>query len=331
MSIEDLFELTKKLVGIKAIKEDGREVKLYLDAQKIINNDGFTSNIHVQKPFISTTQNQQYLDETLGNNIDKAFIILSAGDTLFELISRGVKNITALEMNKYQILVYQLRLASLKALSLNEYKTFLLDANNKNFLSREIFNYIKSAFEDETSLKVWNQLYHVNPTQDIKNRFVKTVNYRGGTLQSLEMGIPYIKNQSFYYRIREQLERTKIKIIKKEAIEYLITHPDECFDYIDITNILLFYYQMQSLNDKEIFLQKLKQLRQIYQYNLNKGGVFTFDYQFGVNVGSYHKIIQQELSKGKLINAKTQLIYQTIFEYLSQHYPLQVGRVNKII
>lgn len=106
MSLENLFALTQKLLRMNAIKEDSREVKLFLDAQELINNDGFLPNIHVQKPFVSTTQNQQYLDETIENNVEKASIILGAGDTLFELVSCGVKNITAIEMNKFQILVY---------------------------------------------------------------------------------------------------------------------------------------------------------------------------------------------------------------------------------
>jgi len=66
---------------------------------------------------------------------------------------------------------------------------------------------------------------------------------------------------------------------------------------------------MQSLNNKDIFLEQLTHLRQIYDSNLNQNGIFTFDYQFDVNVSNYANTIQQELSKGKQKSAKIQMIY----------------------
>jgi len=141
------------------------------------------------------------------------------------------------------------------------------------------------------------------------------------------MGISYIKSptlllsypwtiylgDSIYeiYIRRYLLEKgiQKVKELQDEAIKYLVTHSSERFDYIDITNILLFYYQMQSLNNKDIFLEQLTHLRQIYDSNLNQNGIFTFDYQFDVNVSNYANTIQQELSKGKQKSAKIQMIY----------------------
>ena len=59
------------------------------------------------------------------------------------------------------------------------------------------------------------------------------------------MCLPFLRNKPGYYDLRTKLEKADIQIHIQDALEYLKQNPTQQFDYIDITNILLFIYQLQ--------------------------------------------------------------------------------------
>ncbi len=323
--------LDEYLSSVLFIKKDMPGIDLFLKMQNVINKDGLDLEINNVKPFLSTTENQRYLDKTLDKGAQSAFIILGSGDTLFELASRGIKDITAAEINELQILIAKLRLASIKTLSARDYEGFLINSTSKKFLSKDVFKTVSEALEDEEAFNIWTNLFEANPNEDIKAHMAKKVEDSFGNLQSLKYGIPYLKRKTSFYKAREVLENADIKIVVGDAIEYLLTHESEHFDYMDITNILLFYYQMKCDNDKRKFLGSLAKLHAIYEKNLNQGGVFTLDYQFGSDVTSFDEALEKSKKEKNIISYKTNQIYKTIFEGLSQFFDLEITTVERVI
>ena len=113
--------LTRSTPGFKQIEK----------AQNIITKDGMDTDVYYDKPYLLTTRNQRYLDTTLPNGADSAFTILSAGDTIFELVSRGVNHIVTVDVNDLQPLVFKLRKAAIMTLKPSQFEQFLIDSNNK--------------------------------------------------------------------------------------------------------------------------------------------------------------------------------------------------------
>lgn len=320
--ISDVFSSFKKSVP---------GYDLFIKMQDIINLDGKNPFVYNDKPYLTTTQNQRYLSTALPENVTDAFIILGAGDTLFELVSREIPNITALEISPVQELVYQLRLASIKTLSAKDFEAFLLDSNHRNFLSSDIFDTISEALKtNEVAYHVWQTLFANNSSENLKNHLFKLVSSAGGDIGKLRYSLPYIKRKTSYYALRELLERVKIKIVVQDAFDYLLMHPEEKFDYIDISNILLFVYQTLSKNNRDDFLMKLSNLLSIYNNNLRENGTFVFDYLFGVDLSDLDSVsIKKENIKRLLANPIE--IYTTTYHYLRQHFNLESWREEAIV
>lgn len=345
MDIEHLIRVASTLVEMQKTKEleelmanvlikKRGEVGSHLlqEAQFVIVKDGVDVDAYAKKPYLTTTQNQQYLNTTLPKDVRSAFIILGSGDTLFELASRGIKDITAAEKNELQILVAKLRIASLKTLSAKDYEAFIVDHGNRRFLSKDIFRTVSEALkDDEETLAVWTDILNLNPREDVRDHFLKNVTEGGGNLSTLKYGIPYLKRKPSFYEARKTLEEANIKIVLGEAIDYLLRHPSENFDYIDITNILLFYYQFECGNNEATFLKSISKLRTIYEKSLKSGGTFTFDYQFGANAKNYDGSIRSKIGAGNFISVRAIEIYRNIYNALIEHFDLQVGTVESVI
>ncbi len=270
-----LFGMFKDSIGVYPKSMPGADI--LFKAQNVINRDGIDSDVYIDKPFIFTTQNQHYLERTLPSDVNNAFIILGTGDTLLELLSRDIKNITALENNDLQILFFRLRLAAFKTLSAIDYERFLLDSNSHKFLSYDVFKSVKPALNDEADINAWDILLTKNPKEDLMHHLFKAIDYDLKVNKSL---ITYLSSKKGYYAIREKIEKASINIVFGDALEYLEDHSEIKYDYIDITNILLFIFQILCNSDSNQFALVIDRLKKIFEINLNHNGVMVFDYWF---------------------------------------------------
>jgi len=307
----DNEQILKELMGsVKILGKNDPGAKELAKAQNIIVKDGLDSSVYEEKPYIVTTRNQRYVNSVLPDNRDNAFVILSAADTLFELVSNDFKNIVSVDTNELQEFIYKLRRASILTLSTKDFENFLINYNDKKYMSLDVFKTVKEGFEknDIKSINFWEQLLSLNPKEDLIEHFFKGV---GGNISKTLYALPYLKRKVSYYELREKLEKANIIIKKEEALTYLLNNPDNKFDYIDITNILLFIYQFQCKDNEDDFKEKIKVLKTIYDQNLNNNGVFVLDYLFGINIEDLnisdeniheyirkiYKVTQEELNK----------------------------------
>ena len=129
MSLRTIFHkelMDEFLKNNQTIKKGMPGYDLFVKAEKIMDLYAISNDAYLEKPYLISTQNQNYLNVSLPEHANSACIILSPGDTLLELVSRNVKNIVAIDTNDLQVLIFKLRLASLLTLSHNDFCKFLL-------------------------------------------------------------------------------------------------------------------------------------------------------------------------------------------------------------
>jgi len=310
MSKSIFEELSKSMMIIDRKEEVYKYIKM---AQEIIVSDNYE-----MRPYINTNQNQQYMRNLLNPNIENACVILSGADSIFQLLMNDVLNITAIDIQPLQKFIYELKIASLKSLNMSEYESFLVDRNNINFLSEEVFQYVKDAMKkDSLEQRFWELLLKHTLPEELKQYFFK------GGLESLSIDIArnslsYTKKKGLYYKVKMNLEKAKINIQIKDIVEYLSEHPEEKYDYIDITNVLLFMYQKLESSENKKFLEYIKSIRQIYDTNLNSNGIFVLDYMFGISLNE----LTEQNKETEYIKRITKEIYQEVYKILCEHFAI---------
>lgn len=319
-------KLLKEIMGsVSPVSKNMPGYDLLIKAQNIINYDGMNSDVYYDKPYLVTTRNQRYINKTLPEGASSACIILSAADTLFELISRDVKNIVALDINELQTLIYKLRRASILTLSAKDFENFLINPNSSKFMSIDVFKTVKNGFDqhDLEGVNVWEQLLSINPKEDLEKHFFKGI---GGDVGKTVYSLPYLKRKVTYYELRDKLEKAKITIKLQSALDYLTENSEQKFDYIDITNILLFVYQLECKDNQNEFYKRIKTLKDIYRNNLNNGGTFVLDYLFGMHI--------EDLNNSPMSDQTSEYIrqiYQLTYQKLNDYFDLESINAEKLI
>ena len=301
------------------------EFKLFSQAQRLINLSDFKELVYDDKPYLISTQNQHYLDKTVPENATDACVILGSGDTVFELANRNVKNIVAIDKNNLQELVFWLRYASMLTLSHKDFCSFLIESNNHKFMSSDVFDTVKDGFTEDSQieLKTWELLFRFNPRECFQEQLFKNV---GGNPKTVIKTFPYLESKPTYYETRDKLEKINLDIKIISILDYFIANPDKKFDYIDITNILLFVYQYECKNDKNEFKKIRTILKEIFKQNLNYEGVLVLDYFFGLDF--------DDLNEEKIKHADFPLvntIYKSTSELLQESFELETFQLNKQI
>lgn len=311
--------------GAKALTRSTPGFKYIEKAQNIITKDGIDSSVYYDKPYLLTTRNQRYLDTTLQEGAQSAFVILSAGDTIFELVSRGVNKIVTVDVNDLQPLIFKLRKAAIMTLKPSQFEQFLIDSKGYRFMSQDVYKDVRQAFDknDQETINFWDNILEINPQDDLRQYLFKGI---GGDISKTRMSLPFLRNKPGYYDLRTKLEKADISINLQDALEYLKQNPNQQFDYIDITNILLFIYQLQCEDKPEKFNDILKTLKEIYNTNLNNGGVFVIDYLFGVALSDLDNITMEDPDKRKV-----QEIYKITLEKLRELFELESCTASKLI
>lgn len=265
--------LMKSIKPIHSSLPGFQEIKA---ANEIINSSVFDYN---KLSYFYSTQNQRYIRQVAPQKLESAFIITGPGDSVLELANLGAKRIVTADTNPFQTLIFKLRRAAVLTLSAKDFKKFMIDRDCPQFLSREVFETVKAGFgNDEAARNFWEYTF-INDPDDLLRHFFRPV---AADTATIEYGIPYLKNKPDFYALKDKLERVNIMTVTADAIDYL-TDTTESFDYIDISNILLFIYQMRCQNNQEAYCTLLQSLRKIYEERLQNGGSFVLDYLFAIS------------------------------------------------
>lgn len=304
---DKLFEEWKKLPG----------GELLVKAQELLLSDDIED--YHNKPYLVTTQNQRYLAEVLPKNAQKVCVILGAGDTIFQLVSQGIKEIVALEINDVQEVVFKLRKAALLTLSNTEFENFLIDMESKDFLSEEILEKVEKGFmNDDGGYVFWYAFLKFNEKEEMCKYFFKGGLNHDADLCKCRYALPYLKRRGLYNRVQQNLAKTDLQIIVKDAVEYL-TDTNELFEFIDITNILMFVYQVQCKDDQVKFRELVKELRIIYNKNVKPGGTMVLDYMFSITPRELESS-KSKVTDNDVFALKTETMYKDIYRALKEEF-----------
>lgn len=316
--LSSLKELLQKEVRVLDKNDPGADIALKI--QSIIN--GNQDAVYLNKPYLVTTENQRLIGKILPSNAQHVGCILGSGDNVFEFVAEGVGKIHAWDINSLQEAVYHLKRASILALSPKEYDQFLVDYTSKRFLSKDVFQTIKSAISDEGYQNAWDNIFDINPQEDLKKYLFKAI---GIDLARLRYGMPYLKNKSRYYKVKDELPKTDITVSNGDIVSGILSSSEK-FDFIHFSNFLLFAYQLDCDSNQELFRAKIKQLREIYDDHLNSDGAMLLDYWFGAKPDGLNQyLLDTETEK------LSQKIYQCTYDYLKQDFDLETCPVERVI
>lgn len=301
--------------GVIILKKDN-PVKKYLK----IAQDIIVFNSYDNKPYLNTNENLKYIDELVTTDMKRAFTIMSSGDSVIKLIDKGITDVVTADNNIIQLPVFSLKRAAIKGLNANDYESFFIDETGINFFSSKVFESIKDKFLLEETIERDFWQYFLNEMD--KNEFKY---FRKGGIESLPVDVardifPFLKKKRQYIELQDKLNNAKITPLIDDAIEALIKEKEN-FDYIDITNILLFMNQIKGKDFKEY----IKILKKIYEDKLNDNGVFVLDYMFGTTVNKIYNKKEEDNLKKKQIE-----IYKETYEVLNDLFDISTLNMTRI-
>ena len=282
------------------------------------------ANFIAYKPYLSTTQNLSYVPGFLKENeAEKAYVILGAGDIVFQVLACGIKNITAVDLNPMQSFVFALKKAAMISLDANDFYNFLLNSKSKDFLTYDMFKKIERGFamSEMMALEFWKNVFSTSTPQMLSKFF-----FKGGMhfadKEVINASLVFL-NPNTYNKTKENLLHSKIDVINDDALKPL-KKSDETYDYIDFTNILLFilqtpHFRGYNAENIERFIQKLQVLQKIYSENLRGNGTLVLDYMFGIS---------RDVLDGKeniytldIVAEHTFDVYRTAYAILTRLFP----------
>lgn len=325
VGLNDLAEMLRKETF--AIPRSMPGAEILQRTQNIINKDATFSGQTDDKAFLTSTQNLSYLSRAIPEECQSAFVILGGGDNVFELLARGIRDITAADINPTQSLIYALKEASILSLGRSDYESFSLKSNGKGFLNPGVFKKVQSRFIDERYQNVWTWLLKVNPLSDIKRHLLKRVENAEGSYDRYRLGLYHLTKDG-YLTLKNNMPLSSDGIIIGDAFAFLAEHPEKKYDYIDLTNIVSVF---SAIDDQTVLNERLAFLQSIWENNLNEGGTMTFDYQFGANGINYDDIIDKNANAGLDKIVRYMVIYKKVYEYLRDNFDVEDIALPRII
>ncbi len=307
---EELKKILRKLEedgGIYVSTPKDPEFNKLKEAQKIMLAPTFRE--YFKKPFLATTQNLSYI-EKFNKDIGEAFTILGSGDSIFQLVYKGVKNITAIDTNEFQADVYRLKKACVLALSYEEFYDFVFDTKGIRFLEYNIFkSKIMPYFDknEESSKKFWEKFFRAYEPVELITKFFKGGIERGN-FAIVKESLRFMKKKSNYEKMKRNMENLKLEIKIGDALSFL-AESKRTYEWIDLSNILLYIFQ-DTAREGDL-TKRCELLKQIKEKNLNENGVLILDYMFA---SKEEFLTPHELKDGE--EKKTIEIYHKIYEYL---------------
>ena len=203
-------------------------------------------------------------------------------------------------------------------MSNTEFENFLIDMESKDFLSEEILEKVEKGFmNDDGGYVFWYDFLKFNEKEEMCEYF-----FKGGLnhadLYKCRYALPYLKRRGLYNRVQQNLANTDLQIVVKDAFEYF-TDTNELFEFIDITNILMFVYQVQCKDDQVKFRELVKELRIIYNKNVKPGGTMVLDYMFSITPKELESS-ESKVTDNDVFALKTETMYKSIYRALKEEF-----------
>lgn len=210
----------------------------------------------------------------------KALIITSSSDAILSSILFGTKSIDSVDISRFPQYYYELKLATIKALSLKEYVSFLVPEINLRSLTQEacnsktfdLFYYVKQFLTGDNRF-FWDELFNqFGPLDIFQSNLFKRENNKA--LRAIMTGnyfnAPYLKDEETYKLLREKIS------------ECIVHH--YVGDIFELSQVLTAQYDLVNLSNIIDYYDAFKYKSLLNSFNISENGIIL-SYIFTVDDG----------------------------------------------
>ena len=230
-------------------------------AQLIVR--GNQINISENEDFIDTSGIYRFTNENITSyfhhlkNKKKVLTVIGSGNQVLNSILAGSKHIDCFDISVFPEYYLHLNIASIKALSKEEYLNYFLSDNREKLFSYELYEKIREHLNGKYK-EFWDGLYDYNEGIDIYNSLLFRQDFYQ-EYNAVKMN-PYLQGDN-YYILKNILLNEKIEINCK-VMDITNDKIDDKYDLINLSNIL--YYKYTNIKEYMEFLKN--------NFNLNANG-----------------------------------------------------------
>ena len=223
--------------------------------------------------------------------------VTSSGDHALNAFLMGARNIDTFDINPLAKYYSELKIASIKSLSLEEFFLFLYNkrllGTSKYFLKKSLYNKVRENL-DSNYLDFWDYVFNKYSNKDIikSKLFTKDFLY----LKELTKSNMYL-NKDTYYKLRDILFKKSINYIDCDIKK--LSKLNKKYDVIILSNIPD-YFDIVYKSDKEALIELRNILNSIKKNNTKivlcylYGCINDSNYKYGI----YNKELVNEYFTG---------------------------------
>ena len=231
-------------------------------AQRIVSgaeyNFGNTNMFHNSSAVykISNERIQDY--EKYLRKRNKVLSVIGSGDQILNCILNGTKEIDAFDISVFPKYFLELKMAAIKALTVDEYIDFFYEVTNRDEVYEDMYYRIAVYLENDIC-EFWDSLFNFFEWKEIYNStmFSSEPNIASNAINQNK----FLQSEEEYNRLREELDNVKITYYEGDILE-LSSYLRESYDLVYLSNIVYYcnkdkYREMLgnlNLTDKGISL-----------------------------------------------------------------------------
>lgn len=231
-------------------------------AQRIVSgaeyNFGNTNMFHNSSAVykISNERIQDY--EKYLRKRKKVLSVIGSGDQILNCILNGTKNIDAFDISVFPKYFLELKMAAIKALTVDEYIDFFYEVTNRDEVYEDMYYRIAVYLENDMC-EFWDSLFNFFEWKEIYNStmFSSEPNIASNAINQNK----FLQSEEEYNRLREELDNVKITYYEGDILE-LSSYLRDSYDLVYLSNIVYYcnkgkYREMLgnlNLTDKGISL-----------------------------------------------------------------------------
>ena len=231
-------------------------------AQRIVSgaeyNFGNTNMFHNSSAVykISNERIQDY--EKYLRKRNKVLSVIGSGDQILNCILNGTKDIDAFDISVFPKYFLELKIAAIKALTVDEYIDFFYEVTNRDEVYEDMYYRIAVYLENDIC-EFWDSLFNFFEWKEIYNStmFSSEPNIASNAINQNK----FLQSEEEYNRLREELDNVKITYYEGDILE-LSSYLRDSYDLVYLSNIVYYcnkdkYREMLgnlNLTDKGISL-----------------------------------------------------------------------------
>lgn len=231
-------------------------------AQRIVSgaeyNFGNTNMFHNSSAVykISNERIQDY--EKYLRKRNKVLSVIGSGDQILNCILNGTKNIDAFDISVFPKYFLELKMAAIKALTVDEYIDFFYEVTNRDEVYEDMY-YRIAVYLENGVCEFWDSLFNFFEWKEIYNStmFSSEPNIASNAINQNR----FLQSEEEYNRLREELDNVKITYYEGDILE-LSSYLRDSYDLVYLSNIVYYcnkdkYREMLgnlNLTDKGISL-----------------------------------------------------------------------------